>query len=178
MQSKRSKNSAGLSLLEVLIALFILMVGLMGILAAVPTGLNSASLVVFQDAAIHLAHSKFSEFRRDRVDPQPDLAAGSTYLNSKQEPINSSGAPWHDFASAPGDTYEYFDDIQAYEWSLDVGPAGKSAGGSPAPAPNYFAPDHKGAAGFKLAKVTIVVRKKGTSREFRFTQYMCAYDQS
>src|SRR5690348_5952040 len=124
---QRARRSAGMTLLEVMIAMFIFLVGVLGVLASVPTGINAAATVILQDAAIHLAHSKFAEFRRDRIDPNVDLDAssGSGYLPAsgytpgKQEPINATGAPWRDFAHDPGQPYEFFDDIQKYEWSVE-----------------------------------------------------------
>ena len=48
------RRARGMTLMEVLIALFIFMVGIVGVLAALPTGVNAATWVIFQDAAIHL----------------------------------------------------------------------------------------------------------------------------
>lgn len=163
-----------MTLLEVIIAMFIFLVGIVGVLAAMPSGVNSALWVIFQDASLHLAHSKFAEFRRDRVDPNTDLVTGSAYMTSRQEPVNSSGAPWHDFASAPGDTYQYFDDIGRYEWSLDTDNVCAGSGNVPKAPPGTFYPDKSGNP-LNLKRVTLIVRMKGTTREFRFTQYMTAY---
>lgn len=164
----------GITLLEVIISMFIFLVGIVGVLAAMPAGVNSAIWVIFQDASLHLAHSKFSEFRRDRVDPVADLINGSAYMAAKQEPNNSSGAPWHDFASAPGQTYQYFDDITRYEWSIDSGDVFAGSGAVPKAPAGTFYPDKAGNP-INLKRITVVVRMKGTTREFRYTQYMVAY---
>ena len=157
------KRHAGLTLLEVLIAMFILLFGVIGVLAALPTGVNSAQWVILQDAAMNLAASKFSEFRRDRVDPA-SLNKFTTY---------------QEFAHAAGDPYENFDDISFYEWRVD-NDNGRfcgmtaSGGASPAPTLGYMAP-MPGASNSGLMQVTIAVRMKGTTRSFRFTQYMLPY---
>jgi prepilin-type N-terminal cleavage/methylation domain-containing protein len=183
--SARRKNARGLTLLEVMIAMFIFLVGIVGVLAAMPTGINSATWVIFQDAAIHLSHSKFAEFRRDRVDPAIDLApSGGGYLPSssggftpgQQEPINENGAPWRDFASAPGQTYQYFDDIARYEWRVETADIDNGTVGSPATPPNFFFPvAASSATALALKRVSIVIRMKRTTREMKFTQYMYAY---
>ena len=162
---------AGLTLLEVLIAMFIFLIGIVGILAALPTGISSAQTVILQDAAIHLAHSKFAEFRRDRVDPLVDLPEGSAYMAARQEPVNASASgPWHDFAHGAGDTYEYFDDIDHYEWRVDptrFKQVGVAADG--------MTPVEGGGRTLsKLARVAIVVHLKNTKKEFIFSQYMYA----
>jgi len=179
------ERSRGLTLLELLVALFIFMVGVLGVMMAIPAGANSASWVVFQDAAIHLAQSKFSEFRRDRVNPEVDLFDGSSYLGGsgtlangraagKQEPLASG---WRGFAHAtPDDTYFYFDDIERYEWKIDQTTRrtiGAGAGSAPV---GFQAPQYNGGDLIGLTQVTVVVRLKNTSKEFRFTQYMTAYD--
>jgi len=170
MRSKFSSTS-GLTLLEVLIAMFIFLIGIVGVLAALPTGISSAQTVILQDASIHLAHSKFAEFRRDRVDPLVDLPEGSPYMAARQEPVNASAnGPWHDFAHGVGDAYQYFDDIDHYEWRVDptrfkqVGLAADKVtpvegGGRPLS---------------KLARIAIVVHLKNTKKEFIFSQYMYA----
>jgi hypothetical protein len=168
----RPRRRRGVTVVEVLIALFIFMVGIVGVLAALPTGITSAQWVIFQDAAIHLAHSKFAEFRRDRIDPAV-LIDGSAYMNA-HGPLNASG--WYDFkSSGPTDTYTDFDDIERYEWRVTTSDVKLSSGGTPPPPAGYFGP---GTAGGNLncKVVTIYVRCKGTSREFRFTQYMTAYE--
>jgi type II secretory pathway pseudopilin PulG len=178
------KSAKGITLLEIIVALFIFMVGIVGVLAALPTGINSALWVITQDAAIHLAHSKFAEFRRDRKNPAVDLVSGSAYLPSggsyvagAQEPINSSGAPWRDFASASGQPYEFFDDITKYEWRVDTGPVYASPTGTPAPTDYCLAPSTSSSGTpLNLTRVTIEVRMKGTTRSFKFSQYMAAYD--
>jgi type II secretory pathway pseudopilin PulG len=158
-----------MTLLEVLIALFIFMIGIVGVLAALPTGVTSAQLVIFQDAAIQLAHSKFAEFRRDRADPATDLV-NAAYLGTANA---SPGGPWYDFPHAAGETYEYFDDIDRYEWKLELTPIGAGGGGVPAPPAGTNFP----VAGndLNLTSVAVVVHMKGTSKEFRFTQLMYAY---
>jgi len=180
------RASRGLTLLELLMAIFIFMVGIMGVLMALPTGTNAASWVIFQDAAIHLSQSKFAEFRRDRVDPSVDLADGSGYMNGigttasgkpagKQEPLKGNG--WRDFAHTnPTDTYYHFDDITRYEWKVDqsvLKSVGAGAAGAPA---GHLAPQFGGGNALDLYSVTIVVHMKGTTREFRYTQYMLKYE--
>ena len=168
----RNSRSRGLTLIEVLIAMFIFLVGIVGCLAALPPGISSAQTVILQDAAIHLAHSKFAEFRRDRVDPLVDLVEGSIYLSKRQEPVNISpvDGPWRDFAHGTGDTYEFFDDIDHYEWKIDrdrfkqVGVAGD----------NMTPIEGGGRALNKLARVAIVVHLKNTKKQFLFSQYMYA----
>jgi len=156
-----------MTLMEVLIALFIFMVGIVGVLAALPTGINSAEWVIFQDASLHLAHSKFSEFRRDRADPFADL--------------NGFTAGWQDFPHAAGETYYYFDDIDRYEWKLELQEvqAGDYGGSQPAgitaPTGPHLAPATGGGASVGVQRVTVIVHVKGTSRELRFTQLMTAY---
>jgi len=187
----RSLRPRGLTLLEVIIAMFIFLIGIVGVLAAMPTGINSATWVIFQDSAIHLAHSKFAEFRRDRVDPAVDLkpSAGgylptnTPYVAGKQEPFNTDGDPWRDFAhsSVTGDPYQYFEDIDRYEWSVDATQAvdnGKGvAGDVPVPA-NFYFPANTGTTSLiQLYRVDINIRMKGTTRQMRFTQYMYSYGQ-
>ena len=171
MRIRYRSITSGLTLLEVLIALFIFLVGIVGALAALPPAISSAQMVILQDASIHLAHSKFAEFRRDRVDPLTDLMEGSAYMNSRQEPVNaSSNGPWHDFAHSPGDAYEFFDDIDHYEWRVDkdrfkqVGVGGD--GMSPV--------EGSGRPLSKLARVAVIVHLKNTHKEFLFSQYMYA----
>src|SRR5262249_17745001 len=161
-------------------AMFIMLVGILGVLAALPTGVTSAEWVIFQDAAIQLSQSKFSEFRRDRVSPLNDLAEGSAYMAACQEPVNGSPAgPWHHFAHASGQAYEYFDDIERYEWRVDqdalAKPLGNSAPIAGLPAP-YLAPLHQaGTAPIGLGHVTVIVKVKNLKRELRFTQYLLGY---
>lgn len=184
-RKRRSRSSRGITLLEVVIAMFIFLVGIVGVLAAMPAGVNSALWVIFQDASLNLVHSKFSEFRRDRVNPAIDLLEGSVYMNASQEPINASpkntaGNPFHDFASDPGKTYQYFDDITRYEWSLDY-PKGaldqisQGAGTSPVAPPGMFFPDTAGNP-LNLYRVSIIIRMKGTNKQIQYTQYMFPYD--
>ena len=187
---RRKRYAApGLTLLEVMIAMFIFLVGIVGVLAAMPTGVNSATSVIFQDCAIHLAHSKFAEFRRDRIDPAIDLtpSAGGYLSNGtgpfvpgKQEPYNTEPPDpfqWRDFASAPGQTYQYFDDINKYEWRVETGNVNMGTGTSPvAPAGTFFPVNVATAnAQFPLYRVSVVIRLRRTTREMKFTQYMYAY---
>jgi prepilin-type N-terminal cleavage/methylation domain-containing protein len=165
----------GLTLIEVLIAMFILSLGIVGVLGAMPTGINAAQLVILQDCAIHLAHSKFSEFRRDRVNPSVDLLDGSTYMNNCQEVMTGSPGGWRGFKHGLGDTYQYFDDIDRYEWKVDQTDLAKGVtagmGASPPAPAGYYAPVNTNGGG-GLRVVTIVVRNKGSSKEFQFTQYI------
>jgi hypothetical protein len=169
-----------MTLFEVMVAMFIFLVGIVGVLAALPTGVTSGEWVIFQDAAIHLSRSKFSEFRRDRANPSVDLVEGSSYMTKWQEPINSSGE-FHDFNSAAGSTYQYFDDVWRYEWKVDQTILGKpvlltNSGAVPLPQPNCMAPVHTGGGtDVGLSRVVLVIRQKGTQRELQFTEYMTDY---
>lgn len=177
----RYRSHRGITLLEVIIAMFIFLVGIVGVLAAMPSGVDAAIWVIFQDASLNLAHSKFSEFRRDRVNPSVDLVDGSAYMGASQEPPNASGKnpagnSWHDFAHDPGNTYQYFDDISRYEWSVDkLDQICQGNGPGPVAPAGVFFPDNTGTP-LNLTKVSIIIRMKGTTREMRFTQYMFPYD--
>jgi hypothetical protein len=180
----RSSLRHGMTLFEVLIAMFIFMVGIVGVLAALPTGVTSAEWVIFQDAAIHLSRSKFSEFRRDRINPPVDLKEASAYMVNWQEPPNGSPDNFHDFNSKPGSTYQYFDDINRYEWKVDQDPLIKSvnigdAGATPTPPADYEVPLPAGVNGTDIGlwRVVLTIRQKGTSRELEFTQYMTDYNR-
>jgi type II secretory pathway pseudopilin PulG len=172
------RGPRGFTILEVLIALVILMVGVVGVLAALPVGITSAEWVIFQDAAIHLAHSKFDEFSRDRVDPVADLVPpSSSYLTTNHGAFNSSqpANTWRDFDYAAGKPYEYFDDIIRYEWRLETEDIGYGTGGTPAPPAGAVGPIEKGGTSIQLTRVAVIVHLKGTSREFRFSQYLYDY---
>ena len=156
------------TLLEVMIALFILLVGIVGVLAALPTGVNSAAWVIFQDAALHLSHSKFAEFRRDRIDPAGLMSGallnqyGAIDATAKEE-----GGQWRVFEHGKGEAYEYFDDIERYVWKVELRDVGRDAGNAPV---------HGGGTTLEGLKfVTLVVHMRGTSREFRFSQYLFEY---
>ena len=172
----------GLTLLEVLIAMFIFLIGIVGVLAVMPTGINSATWVIFQDSAIHLAHSKFAEFRRDRVDPtvqlQPVsggyLPTSGAFVPGNQEPFNVSGSPWRDFLHTPGATYQYFKDVDRYEWKVAATQQvdnGAGNGDVPLPA-GYFFPTGAASSAIGLWRVDLTIRMKSTTRQMRFTQYM------
>jgi prepilin-type N-terminal cleavage/methylation domain-containing protein len=185
----------GLTLIEVMIAMFIFLVGIVGVLAAMPTGVNSALWVIFQDSAIHLSHSKFAEFRRDRIDPAVDLVptangylpTNTAYVPGNQEPYNTGtgdGDPWRDFAHNPAgtggvpDPYQYFEDIDRYEWKVETSPVdnGPGAAGDVQAAPGFYFPaDAKANPTLNLMKVSITIRAKGTTRQMRFSQLMMAY---
>jgi hypothetical protein len=165
----RRRLRRGLTLLEVLLALFILLVGIVGVLAALPTGIESAHNVIFQDVAIHLAHSKFAEFRRDRINPRLDLVEGSAYLAARHEPVNASGGGWRDFAHEANGAYKDFDGIERYEWRVEQKEL-QSVGVSEA-----FTPQHNAGTDIGVTRVSLAARMKGAFREFRFTQYMAAY---
>ena len=158
----------GYTLLEVMIALFILLVGIVGVLAALPTGVNSATWVIFQDAALHLSHSKFAEFRRDRVNPDNLKNGGFLDSYGKVDPTaKEESGGWRVFDHANGEPYQYFDDIERYLWKVEVGAVGRSGDNAPV---------HGGGTAVQdLKLVTMVVHMKGTSREFRFSQYLFDY---
>ena len=173
----QGKRARGLTLIEVMIAMFVFLVGILGVLAALPSGVNAAHYVMFQDAAIHLSRSKFSEFRRDRVDPRVDLVDGSAYMDGasapprRQEVKNGAAGGWRDFAHAAGDTYENFDDIEHYQWCVDQDElkavsvdAGSNYRPIVAPGPDL-----------SVTRVTLVISMKGSKREMRFTQFMYSY---
>ncbi|HYF50697.1 MAG TPA: prepilin-type N-terminal cleavage/methylation domain-containing protein [Planctomycetota bacterium] len=168
--NRKQAPESGMTLLEVLIAMFIFLIGIVGVLAVVPTGVNAASLVIFQDAAIHLSSSKFAEFRRDEINAAVDLQDGSAYLSNYHEPHNGSAEKFRNFASGPGQRYEHFDEIQRYEWKVDQDQLravnlGEDELKNPAPV-------ESGGAPLLLTRVTVVIHMKGTSRYMRFTQYM------
>jgi prepilin-type N-terminal cleavage/methylation domain-containing protein len=166
--AERYNGAHGFTLLEVILAMFIVLVGFIGVLGALPVGIDSAESVILQDSAINLIHSKFAEFRRDRLNPGTDLLEGSGYMTSKQEPLNGeSGGNWHDFASKAGDPYENFEDITRFAWKVDVAALNNDAN-----TPSITS----GAAVPGMFKVTVTVHTKGSKKEFRFTQYMFSYD--
>jgi prepilin-type N-terminal cleavage/methylation domain-containing protein len=187
----------GLTLLEVMIAMFIFLVGIVGVLAAMPTGINSALWVIFQDSAINLSHSKFAEFRRDRADPgggpQPNLTAtaggylpaSGVYTPGFQEPPNTSpmeadNIQWRDFAHNPGEPYQYYDNISGYEWKVVVTDMdnGVPPVTDPQPPAGYLYPVNSGAASpIGLKKVSVVIRMKSTTRQMKFSQLMFAWGQ-
>lgn len=174
---RAAHNLAGMTMMELLIALFIFLVGVVGLVAAMPTGVNSAQKVVFQDAAVHLSRSKFAEFRRDRVNPRTDLVDGAAYMSGpptgRQEPMNGNPGGWRDFAHAPGDTYTDFDDIDRYQWRVDQGAlqvVGLDTGANNVPKVN-------GGTDQGLTRVVLVIALKGTKVEYRFTQYMYSYEK-
>ena len=177
IRGKRARR--GLTLIEVMIAMFIFLVGILGVLAALPSGVNAAHFVMFQDAAIHLSRSKFAEFRRDRVDPRVDLLDGAPYVDGGstppriQEIKNGNAGGWRDFAHGPGDVYENFDDIEHYQWLIDQDDIKKSV--SVDVSKNNIPSTTVAGPELSVTPVTIVVQMKGSKREMRFTQYMYSY---
>jgi prepilin-type N-terminal cleavage/methylation domain-containing protein len=170
------RSPRGMTLLEVLIAIFIFLVGIVGVLAAVPVGISNATLVIFQDASIHLSASKFAEFRRDEVNPAVDLQDGSAYMGSFQEPSNGSAEGFHDFSHGSGGRYEHFDDIDRYEWKVDqklLKPVGVGKDDQ-----NNIAPVVGSGDALNVSRVCLVIHLKGTTRYMRFTQYMLGKGQS
>ena len=172
-------HARGLTLIEVMIAMFIFLVGILGVLAALPSGVNAAHYVMFQDASIHLSRSKFAEFRRDRIDPRVDLLDGAAYVDAGatppriQEPKNGAAGGWRDFAHGPGDVYENFDDIEHYQWMIDQDDIKKSV--SVDPAKGNVPTTTLAGAELNVTPVTIVIQMKGSKREMRYTQYMFSY---
>jgi type II secretory pathway pseudopilin PulG len=181
------QSSRGITMVELLIAMFIFTVGIVGVLSAIPTGVRTADQVIFQDSAIHLAQSKFAEFRRDRVDPGVDLIDGSPYLpingtyvvgSGLQEPTNGNAGNWRDFAGKNGEPFHYFDRIESYEWKVTTAPVGMGAGVNPPAPANYFQPVVIGAGGksdMDIYHVIVTVRRKGRAEEFSFAQYIHYY---
>ena len=177
-KQQTTRRDAGMTMMELLIALFIFLVGVVGLVAAMPTGVSSATKVVFQDAAVHLSRSKYAEFRRDRVNPRVDLLDGAPYMDGtppirRQEPKNGNPGGWRDFAHGPGDTYEHFDDIDRYQWRLDQAAlqmVGLDTGANNVPKVN-------GGTDQGLTRVTLIINLKGTKNEHRFTQYMYSYEK-
>ncbi len=157
-------------MVEVLIAMFVFLIGIVGVMAAMPVGIDSAALVIFQDASIHLSASKFAELRRDQIDPATDLLDGSAYMTARQEPLNGNTGNYRDFAHAAGDAYENFGDIERYEWKVDttqlktIG-VGTDDLGRPAPVENA-------GTALPVTRVTLDLHLKGSKRHFRYTQYM------
>ncbi len=189
----RRRHPRALTLLEVIIAMFIFLVGIVGVLAAMPTGVNSATWVIFQDSAIHLAHSKFTEFRRDRIDPNVDLVptpggylpTTTPYAKGKQEPYNSGTGddnPWRDFAHNPSDPYQYFEDVDRYEWKVETQPIENGVSAPTdvvsAPAGSFFpVPSKNNPSPINLVKVSVTIRMKSTTREMKFSQLFYSYGQ-
>jgi hypothetical protein len=176
-------RNRGLTIMEVMFAMFIFVVGVVGVLGAIPTGVSSASTIIFQDAALQLSNSKFAEFRRDRIDPATDLGDDTAYMpaggsfvigQGKQEPHNGSAGNWRDFPHGIDEPYQYFDDIERYEWKVETSPVSIGAG-DPVPAPNYMAPIDGAGPAIGVTRVRLIIHMKGTSREFGFTQYMTSY---
>jgi prepilin-type N-terminal cleavage/methylation domain-containing protein len=161
------RQPKGVTLIEILVALFIFLVGICGVLVAIPTGVKSAEWVILQDAAIHLAHSKFAEFRRDRMPwgPGQKYADLDAYLNARHEPLNSNN--YREFAHGKGEAFEAFDDVDHYEWKAEAVPVYKDGTATPS---------HTGGADLSLWKVIICVRIHKSAREFQFTQYMFPYE--
>jgi prepilin-type N-terminal cleavage/methylation domain-containing protein len=199
-QANRAAGARGMTLMEVLIAMFIFLVGIVGVLSAIPAGVATAENVILMDCSIHLAHSKFSEFRRDRVNPAVDLLDSSGYMTTKQVPTatkpDGTAHPdtteadvatrgmWRDFAYRNAtDTYAYFDEIQRYDWRVDqailtgqIPGKGQANNGVNTPCPAGFYHPVAGGQDIGLRSVQITVRLKGSARMFQFTQYMFAYD--
>jgi Tfp pilus assembly protein PilV len=165
----KTARTRGLTLLEVMIAVFVLMMGVLGVLAAVPSGIHSGITVVFQDCAIHLAHSKLAEFRRDRINPRTDLLEGSAYLAARHEPLNASGT-FRDFAHGEGETYEHFDDIQRYEWKVDESVLQNAAVSADVDAATALINTPA------LSRVRVIVRMKGSNREHQYSHYFYCYE--
>jgi len=200
MLSYSNPRARGLTLMEVLIAMFIFLVGIVGVLSAIPAGVSTAENVILMDCSIHLAHSKFSEFRRDRVNPVIDLVDGSAYMIAKQGPLatrpDGSAHPdqtdsdvgthgvWRDFAYVNAtDTYHWFDEIQRYDWRVDqdilnnkIPGKGQADNGPNTSCPPGFYHPVMGGQDIGLRSIQISVRLKGSARMFQFTQYMYAYD--
>ena len=175
------KHDKGMTLIEVLIAMFIFVVGIIGILGAMPSGVSAAHQIIFQDAAIHLSRSKFAEFRRDRVDPRVDLVTTARSLDGAssplrvQEPQNGNAGGWRDFTHGSGDIYENFDNIEQYQWVVDqwdLVPISVDSVNGNIP---IVATGAGGLPDLQVTRVTVVVGMKGSSREQRFTQYMYSY---
>jgi prepilin-type N-terminal cleavage/methylation domain-containing protein len=170
-------RARGLTLIEVMIAMFIFLVGVLGVLAALPSGVNAAHYIMFQDAAIHLSRSKFAELRRDRVDPRVDLVDGSPYMDAgsspprRQEIKNGNPGGWRDFAHGAGDTYENFDDIEHYQWCVDQDELKAVSVDSG----NNNSPVVAAGPELNVTRVTLVIGMKGSKKEMRFTQYMYSY---
>ncbi|HYF51219.1 MAG TPA: prepilin-type N-terminal cleavage/methylation domain-containing protein [Planctomycetota bacterium] len=167
-----TQSRAGLTLIEVLLAILILLVGLVGCLAALPTGIVSADSVVFQDVSNHLAHSKLAVFRRDCIDPGVDLATGSAYLSAQHEP--AAAGEWRNFSKDfDGDN---FHDIVRYQWCVEVQSVGNQDAAL-ATNPGYQRPAHGTANLKRLYVVRVFIRAQGTSHETSYAQYMYSYEK-
>jgi type II secretory pathway pseudopilin PulG len=155
----------GMTLIEVLIAMFILFVGVLGVLAALPTGVEAASWITLQDAAINLSSSKFAEFRRDRVNPDQM----SAYLTSAFGSADAEG--YRSFPHGPGDPFEFYADIERYEWKVETTRMGLSPRKTSSDGNRYYYAPVAG-GDLELWGVLVVIRQKGAQRSFRFTQHM------
>ena len=198
-------GEAGLTLMEVLVAMFIVSIGVIGVMASLPVGIDTAQQIIVQDNSINLAMSKFAEFRRDRIDPASaglgtyhaqmliqynarHGGAGDKYrtdiCQGRVGCLNYYG--WHDFEKLEGDPFIHFPDIEEYEWRLlrdghrAVEPQRiDGAGGA---GDDYYAPDlgasvdTGGVSTIGLYLVTIQVRKKKTSKVFFFKTFLTKYD--
>ena len=180
---RRAKRPGAFTLLEVLVALFILLLGVVGVLAAMPTGVANAEWVIFQDAAINLGHSKFAEFRRDRANPGSDLQNGSPYLDNMAPVLAGDVNNYRPFISAAASPavqqaspYYFFDEIWNYAWKVDVQPVNYGVNNQPT-----FA-----STNINCYAVTVTIRIGGAKatgvsnpnthwRSFSFTQIMTPY---
>src|SRR5579871_5809965 len=98
MQHLRHKTIAGCSLIEVLIALLILSVGLLGIAAMVSESLKSKDSSYYRTQALDFAASILERMRANRAQATAnayDVNYGGT---------GSNGSPPADYCAADGDT--------------------------------------------------------------------------
>ncbi len=167
----RGRRPYGFTLVEIMIALFLMLIGVVGVLAAMPTGVGEANWVVFQDAAINLAHSKFAEFRRDRMDPsQPGW---QSYLDLQSIAGADGFRPFLPPNANASNPYYFFDDIVKYSYrvissqQVDVP---QNVGGVPVNVPYAV-----GNPTITCYIVTIIVRMSGGTRTFQFKQLMTPY---
>jgi len=195
-------REGGLTLIEVLVAMFILSIGVIGVLAALPVGIDTAQEIIIQDNSLAISQSKWGEFRRDRINPgELGLASyhaacaaaynarhgGGAYgSNVCRSGCGGSFYSWHSFESDTGDAFENFADIVEYEWRLRadkhqavenfqvVGPAGGTD--------VYYVPtlgarvDAGGVSSIGLYRMVLDIRKKQTQKRFTYETFMTSYD--
>ena len=198
---RRAGREEGLTLVEVLVALFILSVGVIGVLATIPVGVDTAQTIIVQDNAVTLSQSKLGEFRRDRIVPgEPGLAGYHAFMKANYDLRKGNGSyatnicwpscdntyyKWHKFECGEEDAYTNFADIEEYEWrivgSKHVAIEKVAIEGSGGPGDIYYVPRLTATlANFNssigLYRINIEVRKIKTTKVFDFDTYMTSYD--
>src|SRR5436305_5645794 len=79
------RTRKGATLVEVLVAIFIMGIGLLSLLVLFPLGALTMAEAIQNDRAAHLAANAASVARlkevRDKYDPNPDTSVGATYAD-------------------------------------------------------------------------------------------------